>query len=179
MPNWCENTLRIVPVTDAARALLPQIAERFTLENESALSAFQLIHPMPVELEGTVSPGDSPNWYDWRVANWGTKWQESEPYVVRSLAGELLVSFQTAWSPPIGIYRRLCELGFAVFATYAEGGMGFAGYWENGNDTEVDLSSLVVMGDDEEDYPEDFEVLQKAFAGFGLSDEMLPPGLGG
>ena len=34
----------------------------------------KLLKPMPVELEGTVSPRDTPNWYTWCKENWGTKW---------------------------------------------------------------------------------------------------------
>ena len=176
MPNWCCNTLRIVPTTDTARALLPQIVERFTAQGEP--SAFQFIHPMPAELEGTTSPSDTPNWYDWRVNNWGTKWEECGPYVSRATADELLVSFQTAWAPPFGVYQRLVELGFDVLATYAEQGMGFAGYWENGFDIDVPLSEVLVPADDG-DYPEDMEILIKAFDKTGLAVELLPAGLGG
>ena len=80
--------------------------------------------------------------------------------------------------PPIGIYQRLVELGFDVLATYAEQGVGYAGYWHNGDDTELSLSGVNVPNDDDE-YPEDSEVLAKVFAGSGLPEELLPPGLGG
>lgn len=177
MPNYCENTMRIVATTDAARSLLPQIVERFSDKNREP-SAFQFIHPMPAELEDTTSPGDSPNWYDWRIANWGTKWNECEPYILQHAGDELVVSFQTAWSPPIGIYARLCELGFDVLATYAEQGVGYAGYWHNGHDTELSLSGVNVPDADDE-YPEDSEVLEKVFAGTGIPFTLLPAGLGG
>lgn len=177
MPNYCENTLRIVATTDAARSLLPQIVERFSDENREP-SAFQLIHPMPAGLEDTTAPGDIPNWYDWRIANWGTKWNECEPTIGRYEGEELLVYFQTAWAPPFGIYQRLVELGFDVLATYAEQGMGFAGYWQNGFDIDVPLSEVLVPADDGE-FPDDGEILEKAFARSGLPEELLPPGLGG
>lgn len=177
MPNWCENTLRIIPENDAARALLPQITERFkSSDNTGNQSAFQLIHPMPSELEGTTAPSSEENWYDWRIANWGTKWEESSPFVIRSGDYELLVSFQTAWAPPLGIYQRLVKLGFDVLATYAEQGIGFAGYWINGKDREL---TLEMQPDADGEYPEDFEVLRETFAGHGIPEELFPPGLGG
>ena len=180
MPNWCENTLRVVPLTDAARDMLPKIIVRFstTWIAKGGESAFQFIHPMPSELEGTTAPGDGPNWYQWRISNWGTKWEENEPQIVRSSEDCLLVSFSTAWAPPVGVYNRLCELGFDVLATYAEQGMGFAGYWHNGDDTELSLTGVNVP-DENNDYPEDWEVLEKVFAESGLDSELLPSGLGG
>lgn len=179
MPNWCENTLRIVPLTDAARDMLPKIIERFSAGGEDGgESAFQLIHPMPSELEGTTSPSDCPNWYEWRIGNWGTKWEEGKPTIVRCSGTLLLVSFSTAWAPPLGVYGRLCELGFDVLATYAEQGMEYAGYWHNGKDTELSMSDINVP-DKNDEYPEDWEVLEKVFAGSGLDSELLPPGLGG
>ena len=179
MPNWCCNTLRIVPETDAARALLPQIAEKFIPGNNfPELAAFQFIHPMPAELKDTTSPSDGPNWYDWRVANWGTKWEETNTHIARFNPSELLVSFETAWAPPIGVYKKLVELGFDVLATYAEQGMGYAGHWHNGDDCEISLGAFNVPDADDE-YPDDIEVLGRAFAGSGLPAELLPPGLGG
>lgn len=80
------------------------------------------------------------NWYDWRVNNWGTKWDfgsgDNEihglhPTVVHN---EATASFDTAWSPPLGLYERLVELGFKVEATYFEPGMAFTGRWINGDD---------------------------------------------
>ena len=178
MPNWCENTLRIVPETEGARALLPRIIELFSQGECPELSAFQFICPMPPELEGTSAPSDSPNWYNWRVSNWGTKWEECNPCVSQSGEDILLVSFQTAWSPPIGVYLQLVELGFDVLATYAEQGIGYAGVWRNGEDSEFSLAGLIEP-DENDEYPEDGDVIERAFAPYNLSPELLPAGLGG
>lgn len=180
MPNWCCNTLQIVAKTDEAKALLPQIRGRFEANrSDEGPSAFQLIHPMPSELENTRAPGDEPNWYDWRIENWGTKWPETCVDMGKSDGALLVVYFQTAWAPPIGVYSKLVSLGFEVFATYAEQGVGYAGYWDNGQDCEIVLSLHNVPVPEGEDYPEDYEVLKAAFAGTGIPDQLLPPGLGG
>jgi hypothetical protein len=78
------------------------------------------------------------NWYLWRVANWGTKWDIGcgdgyglEPTRVDN---ELSITFDSAWSPPLGFYERLVVLGFDVQASYFEPGMSFAGIWHNGTD---------------------------------------------
>lgn len=172
MPNWCANTLRITAKTDQARALLPDIAARFGSQAKGE-SAFQLIKPMPPKLEGTLSPGDSPNWYDWRISNWGTKWSEGEAFH-KALEGDTLtVSFETAWAPPEGIYRALVELGFDVIATYAEQGMGFAGWWQNGEDYTFDLELT------ERDWDDSTDAFAVRFEGTPITEDLYPPGFGG
>lgn len=39
-------------------------------------------------------------WYDWRVANWGTKWEAIDPSDIKVEPEHYQVFFQTAWSPP-------------------------------------------------------------------------------
>ena len=55
------------------------------------------------------------NWYDWRVDNWGVKWDASEPmfedeplFKDESLGNpDLTVIFDTPWGPPTGILWKL------------------------------------------------------------------------
>ena len=51
------------------------------------------------------------NWYDWRRANWGTKWNSYQCSLDDSMIreGVLVYCFMTAWSPPEGIYEKLLE----------------------------------------------------------------------
>ena len=167
MPNWCANTLRVTASTDVARALLPEVARRFELG-----TPFQFLVPMAAELLETDT------WFDWRVHNWGTKWDAAEATVGQIQGDALLLVFDTAWSPPLGVYARLHELGFDVFATYAEQGIGFAGAWINGRDVELSLVLPDADGE-EEDGPDDQEVLEATFAGLGIEPELLPVHLGG
>lgn len=173
MPNWCCNTLKIVALTADAKARLPAIVEGF-LSDGNEHSAFQAILPMPQELKDTVAPSPMPNWYDWRVEHWGTKWSEANVEILDRTETLLRVQFETAWAPPLGIYSELCKQGFDVFATYAEGGMGYAGHWLNGVDHEIGFSWL---DGDEELCSE--EVLARVFSGTGVPEHMLPGGLGG
>lgn len=55
-----------------------------------------------------------PQWYDWCVENWGTKWnvEDDIDVVYNKNIDEYDISFQTAWSVPTGIvekYSELCE----------------------------------------------------------------------
>jgi hypothetical protein len=86
-------------------------------------------------------------WYNWCINNWGTKWDiGSDDGEVRGLNptivdNEATMSFDSAWSPPIGLYEELDRLGFMVDATYFEPGMGYCGIWHDGDDLYTEYGS--------------------------------------
>lgn len=62
-------------------------------------------------------------WYDWRIANWDTKWNAHDCYSLDDHS----IEFQTAWSTPEGIIKTLSEkypsLEFEV--SYADEDFGY------------------------------------------------------
>ena len=46
------------------------------------------------------------DWYDWSVANWGTKWNACNTHFDKD---NKTIYFDTAWSPAIPIYKALTE----------------------------------------------------------------------
>ena len=48
-------------------------------------------------------------WYDWSVENWGTKWNAYEQDIVKGKS-YIKLYFQTAWSCPLPIYRKMAEM---------------------------------------------------------------------
>lgn len=46
-----------------------------------------------------------PNWYEWSCEQWGTKWNASETYVNENG----VITFDTAWSCPLGIIDKLSK----------------------------------------------------------------------
>jgi hypothetical protein len=75
------------------------------------------------------------DWYDWCVNEWGTKWDVgADGFPANDIPGGLMLSFDSAWAPPIQAYGRLEDLGFRIRAMYYEGGMAFAGVYEDGLD---------------------------------------------
>jgi hypothetical protein len=58
--------------------------------------------------------------YDWRVRSWGTKWNTLYTRVTRECETELEVIFDTAWTAPLPIFRKLGrmfpDLAFSVAA---------------------------------------------------------------
>ncbi len=61
-------------------------------------------------------------WYDWCYENWGTKWNACEPI----WSGANYVTFNTAWSSPVPIYKKLTELfpDVSFEVTYADEDLG-------------------------------------------------------
>jgi hypothetical protein len=105
----------------------------------------------------------------WRCENWGTKWdaysieweREDPPLspspqtqLVTSAPSSIVMSFQTAWSPPIALYKFLEETeGWTIHAMYSELQWGFAGKYAAGqniyNEFNVcDRDSLVNIPED-------------------------------
>ncbi len=142
MPNWCMNKLTVEHED-------PKQIDRFekAYRDDWVIETF---YPTPrdpndpTKLLGedeAVGAGGMPAWWNWRIKNWGTKWDigckqgdgvyGTEPTRVDN---ELSMSFDSAWSPPLGFYERLVQLGFTVQASYFEPGMSFAGIWHNGED---------------------------------------------
>ena len=68
-------------------------------------------------------------WYNWRVANWGTKW-DCYDLTIDEDEQELTLSFNTAWSPPEEICHALKEKyeDASIQWFYDEPGMEVAGY---------------------------------------------------
>lgn len=150
MPNWCSNVATLSHPEPKMIARLLASAEQ---EGPGVLQEFI---PCPAELldsELTTSYGDQEkqkivdtkkaaakakygyeSWYDWNVANWGTKWDLCDITASQPFDDTVLLHFDTAWAPPVEAYARLEELGFTVRAYYYESGMQFAGIYEDGND---------------------------------------------
>lgn len=123
MPNHCTNQLTLESGQDILNVLNPYLIE--ATDNNYELD-FQSIIPMDDELlKGN-------NWYDWRVENWGTKWNG---YDGRISDDGSTFTFDTAWSPPLPIIKKLAELaGETLVLQYIEYGMFFCGQYTAGQD---------------------------------------------
>jgi hypothetical protein len=160
MPNWCANSLKLVAKTADSEKKLAEIVQELERAKGAGESAeiFKLIKPIPEAL--MITSGwlgkDTPeqaaleiaqnenlkkygykDWYSFCIGEWGTKWDmnnqyEDEPYTIEG--NRVTMVFDTAWSPPMEIYYALEEMGFEVEATYVEQGVGYIGYYSNGED---------------------------------------------
>lgn len=88
--------------------------------------------------EAMVAKYGFSSWYDWSIANWGTKWDVSLENVERQDPNTVTAAFDSAWAPPIDAYVKLCALGFEVEAMYYEPGMCFVGKFVGNEDDSFD-----------------------------------------
>lgn len=130
MPNWCANDVTL-------RHKDPAMIER-AIKAYQAGTLLQEFHPCPQDL----LEGDG--WYNWRVNNWGTKWDVggNGEFAEQPDANTAELRFDSAWSPPIEGFRVLEELGFEVEAHYFEPGMAFFGSYINGCEDTIDYGSM-------------------------------------
>lgn len=156
MPNWCNN---FVEITNDDPQLISQLKD--AMEKGEFCN---YVIPVPKELQETVAGFSSEegfkekqeaqhkhnletygykDWYDFCVGSWGTKWDISEAQPSVDDDGKLLsCGFDTAWSPPIGVYQALVEKGFHVKAYYYEPGMGFCGMIDDDHEEYYDLGTM-------------------------------------
>ena len=111
----------------------------------------QLVCPMPFEQwqapKAKWRQFNVEGWYDWRVNNWGTKWEVVDVEIDEELSREKVEEFTadtkswfefrcwTAWGPPVPVWDKLHELGVKVHATYQDEGGMFEGEYIDGDDT--------------------------------------------
>ena len=145
MPNWCYNSVVLKHKDPSYIARARQAAAKDGLLNEFI--------PVPKDLVETISGSYGneeeqkqleiqqaynlknygyANWYDFCVAEWGTKWDVTGE--VQDIDNGLMLNFDSAWAPPIAAYEKLMSMGFEVEAMYYEPGMSFCGEWLNGED---------------------------------------------
>jgi len=156
MPNWCNNNLTLQH-EDPAMILRAKEA----LDRGEFLEEFI---PVPEQLKivaGCVGDAEEQkkleadtarnveelgygNWYDYCVGEWGTKWDVGDEGAtdIHPDGKMLHTYFDSAWAPPVNAYEKLTAMGFTVGAMYYEGGMAYAGVWEDGVDDYYDLGGM-------------------------------------
>jgi hypothetical protein len=172
MPNWCNNSLTLHNCDEPFDKV---VKDYLTTEDGETILDFNKINLMPEELKNTTSPTPKDidkelqktlaenygahNWYDWRLTNWGTKWNCSDAYITDSG-----MSFITAWCPPLPVIAALAKLlNKDLRMTYIEEGMGFCGEFYayadgTSEDNEYDISNAPQELLDEVGYEEWEEV---------------------
>ena len=122
MPNWCANNVEIYHDD-------PKMIEKVVgaFKRGELCETFLPIKHLPTDQQ-----------YDAAINSWGTKWDVAVEYGGGVSVGDhghrVWLTFESAWSPPTGLYGELERLGFEVFASYFEPGVGFVGRYENGSD---------------------------------------------
>jgi hypothetical protein len=173
VPNWCSNHIQ---VRGSNSAEIKRLVDAF---NEGKFC--EQVIPVPEDLmrEGTSSFGGDnaeaydqiraenrerhgyESWFEFCTDQWGTKWDISNNGETAEVDEDGLGfagSFETAWSPPLGIVQALEAQGYEVVLRYHESGMCFVGKWDAGYDECYEYSGIPIkdvrqaIGDDLDDF---------------------------
>jgi len=156
MPNWCNNELIVI----GDKKLVEDFCNtQFSIDEdtkEEVLDFSKLIPEPTFDNADEQNQYDNGNWHTWRCNNWGVKWNANMNYIDKNIGtdeiGEMTISFDTAWSPPIAWFEKLCEKypTLDMELNYHEGGMNYRGFTTNVNGVAQDSSWDMT----EEDYKE-------------------------
>jgi len=150
MPNWCINDL-VVSHDDPKKMDEFRKVVEMSMDDDSGAgdSICSHFYPEPnyeeEEVEDVFPRPDKtftmPNWWNWRVAHWGTKWSERSLEVIEDKkafwetgGNTMHLSFMTAWSPPRGVVQKMVEQGFSTEFWYMEQGSDYWGYHLDGEE---------------------------------------------
>ena len=118
MPNWVHNRLDI-HCGDQRRSEIREHLKPPSDSDEHAQDdalTFQALIPRPKELDD--------DWYNWNVANWGTKWDAAHSYMEET-DDALTYHFDTAWACPMPViaafHERYPEVAFDYFYEEEQG----------------------------------------------------------
>ena len=133
MPNHVYARISISDPTKKQKEILKKI--------EKAEGLCRNYKPMPKELEGTTSPSDKPNWYDWCLNNWDTKWGCYDLEIEDDV-----IAFTSAWSP----------IGDNIIRMFAKDFPSFSYSWEEeqGYGSEMDYEGGECIMQSDYDCPE-------------------------
>lgn len=192
MPNWCDNVVTITGDKEKIAEILKIIGEREASRKFDVPGFLGYCVPEPdysttpvartypeidakhanseeekekaIKNEPTIRED---SWWDWRVQNWGTKWEVDDISISQSSDTCINLSFVSAWSPPIDALDKLLEQDGIeqIVAHYYEPGMSFAGAYYSGENKEIDLSALT-----EEDFENNDFVIELDEI-FGIRDD--------
>jgi hypothetical protein len=138
MPNWCNNTITIRGDANKLKSIWDEAQKQQGLLAAMVPQPEDMFHGNLGEAERAecVEKG-IPNWYDWNVSNWGTKWDVGleglEYTVLADGSAEISGWFDSAWSPPIDALNTFSEANedLSVECFYLETGMCFVGCWDS------------------------------------------------
>jgi len=129
MPNWCYNFATIIcPSREIYDKLLNSIIEN---------KWFHTFAPLNLDPEIHENGWD----YSKAIEIWKTKWDANDVQILNQYQDELIleITFETAWSPPIGVYSIMKKnYGIEINAIYDEEGCDFFGRCIFSKEQEID-----------------------------------------
>ena len=140
MPNWCRNEV----VVSGDEKDVSKFINLMTNDGKNFEEGFSFnkIVPQPDNIfldnlgedeRKECEKKNIPNWYDWNIENWDTKWDASSVFVDCIEVDYIEFDFLTAWGPPIKVIKKLKKMfpKLNVYGAYVGEGYEFAGTFDD------------------------------------------------
>ena len=113
----------MIPLLSEKSQNIIESSKKFTDgETFSPNERYQILYDMGKVYVTNTEKYGYPTWYEWCIANWGTKWPGDDTHF-DDTTGELV--FKTAWNAPIPIYTELNKLGYRFTVKFADEAIGY------------------------------------------------------
>ena len=116
MPNWFYFSLNVSGKKEDVQAFVENVKGKEGTNYEGREFDFNHFIPQPEGLYDEKSEDNIfPNWYNWNIENWGTKWNASvdDAYLVSDKEGfpyEYHYDMRTAWADPRPVIFKMIEM---------------------------------------------------------------------
>lgn len=112
MPNHVTSVIKLSGDAKRIKAMLKTIQSKEygigSVDFEKILPMPDTVYNGPLGMRERELHGKN-NWYDWRIANWGTKWN-CYGYTSDTVFEKDKLKFLTAWAAPHPIMQKLSEM---------------------------------------------------------------------
>ena len=113
MPNWTFNNVMFEGNKKQLKTLQTMLRSKdnhFDFNNIIPQPKDLFHGPLGVDEEEMCKRKGIPNWYEWNIANWGTKWNSCNTEIVDDTDNILSYRFETAWDWPREIAGALLRM---------------------------------------------------------------------
>lgn len=149
MPDWIYNDLRVTGPSEEVKRFRNSVIKK---KENKLLFSLEKLFPTPKDfdkegIEESVlrKRYNAPDWYIWRIQNWGTK-TPLTPCRINELDNGLYFSFDTAWAPInswiVHIASKFPELTFRNAWLYEGLGGGDFSVWVEDGEVQDDEEEL-------------------------------------
>lgn len=118
MPNWFYMTLEVNGKEEDVLTFVRNVKGSKKYETEGRDFDFNHFIPQPDNLfrdnlsadkEKELKQQGIPDWYNWNVENWGTKWN-AHCEIVDFNGGDAVFHLETAWADPRPVIHKMIEM---------------------------------------------------------------------
>ena len=146
MPDYIRNKLIVTGLSEDVERFVDHIGQTMDFEKIIPPPANMFRENLGEKERKECAEKGIPNWYDWQSEHWGTKWNacgceeviltpfEHMPYT------EAIYRFDTAWSTPEPVIRRIIEdwPELDIGGGYIDEGYEFCGSFQDFQDRYIE-----------------------------------------